>query len=367
MLKPSVCIMTCRHRHDDVRIYHKEAKALRARGYEVTILCPDYEGADSMGIRFIRIQPSQGQLGRLVSTPMRYIKAARESGAAFCHLCDPELLPAGLRLRKRMKVTYDIQEDLPRRLLEGPDPRPRLSRCLEWFERRAVRRFYAVIAATKALYERFVQINKRTVLVTGYPNPAEFSEPGRNAPKRENAVCCLGTIREQRGILELLDAVRDTGISLILAGEFESPELQARCESHPSWKNVRYLGYVDREEIRWILARVKAGLDLPYPLPKYQERPPVKMLEYMAAGVPVIVSGFPEWGEIADSANCGFCVDPQNPEEIRASILYIMEHPDAARDMGRNGRRRVLEQFSWEREREKLFQLYPPPPGSEGL
>ena len=50
-----ICIMTSVHRHDDVRIYHKEAKALRQKGFSVTILCPDYAGTDENGIRFVRV------------------------------------------------------------------------------------------------------------------------------------------------------------------------------------------------------------------------------------------------------------------------------------------------------------------------
>lgn len=367
VLKPSVCMMTCSRRHDDVRIYHKEAKALRARGYEVTILCPDYEGTDKNGIRFVRVPPSSGRIGRILLAPFRYAKAARASGAAFCHVHDPELLPAGLRLRKHMKVIYDVREDFSYRLLDGDKPKPRLAQFLERYELRAAHRIYAVVAATQALYDRFLPVNKRTVLVCGYPNPAEFPKPGKNAVKREFAVGCLGAIREQLGIFEILEAIQGTKATLILAGEFETPELRERCEAHPGWKNVRYLGYVDREEIHWILSRVKVGLALPHPLPQYQDAPPIKMLEYMAAGVPVVVSNFPEWAALVDSTNCGFCVDPLKPDEIRASFTYILENPDAARDMGRNGRRRVLEQYSWEREREHLFQLYPPPPGAAGL
>ena len=71
-----ICIMTSVHRHDDVRIYHKEAKALQQKGFSVTILCPDYAGMDENGIRFVRVPMPKKRLQRILTASRRFYKAA---------------------------------------------------------------------------------------------------------------------------------------------------------------------------------------------------------------------------------------------------------------------------------------------------
>ena len=55
MALPRICMITSVHKHDDIRIYHKEAKALKKAGYDVTVLCQDYQGNDESGVHFCRI------------------------------------------------------------------------------------------------------------------------------------------------------------------------------------------------------------------------------------------------------------------------------------------------------------------------
>ena len=95
-----------------------------------------------------------------------------------------------------------------------------------------------------------------------------------------------------------------------------------------------------------------------HPLVSYQEALPVKMFEYMLAGLPVIASDFPLWNSIVLGNGCGLCVDPMNPAAIAEAIRYIATHPDEARQMGRNGRQAVLQRYNWEAEEIKLLDAY---------
>lgn len=355
--------MTSVHRHDDVRIYHKEAKALREQGYEVTVLCHDFEGVDESGIRFIQVKVPKGRFLRMLVSPFRYARAAKKTGAAYCHFHDPELILAGRKLMKKMKVIYDIHEDVPRQILTKPYLKPKIakyaSEFMEKYERKAAEKFYAIVAAEPVIYDRFASLNRRTVMVCNYPKLSEFTEVHRETSNPRKSICYLGAITELRGIQEMLDAIAGTDVTLILAGDFENEALRSRCEAHRGWKNVEYLGYVGREGVRQVLSEASVGLVTLHPIPKYLTALPVKMFEYMVAEVPVVASNFPYWNDIVEDANCGFCVNPMDPDEIRASVEYILDHPDAARDMGRNGRAKVLEKYNWEREKEKLFRLYP--------
>ena len=62
--------------------------------------------------------------------------------------------------------------------------------------------------------------------------------------------------------------------------------------------------------------------------------------------------------ELVEKYQFGLIVDPENIEDITAAILYLKNHREEAKTMGENGARLVQEQFCWEREGEKLIQLY---------
>ena len=363
MKTPSICIMTSVHRHDDVRIYHKEAKSLRQMGCRVTILCPDYEGTDELGIQFRKVSVPKGRFARMLTASRRFAREATRIPADFYHFHDPELLGAGLRLSRKGRVIYDIHEDVPRQILTKPYLKPwaakLASRWMERRERKAVRRLFGVVAAEPVIYERMKGFCRHLALVCNYPILSEFTEPQLDFSRREDKVCYLGGITEIRGAFEMLEAVREgCPAELLLAGEYETEELRRRMEAHPGFARASYLGFLTRPQVREMLSQVKAGLVTLHPTPKYQTALPVKMFEYMIAEVPVIASNFPYWSDIVNDAGCGICVDPMKPEEIRGAVDYICRHPDIAREMGRNGREKVLEKYNWDREKEKLFALY---------
>lgn len=361
MRRQSICIMTSVHRHDDVRIYHKEAKALQRHGYAVTVLCPDFEGIDEEGIRFVKIPLPQSRGKRIIRAPVLFAKKAEELRADVYHFHDPELILTGLKLRKKAKVIYDIHEDVPRQILTKPYLHPLVAKIasgfMQWYEEAAASKFFAVVAAEPVIYERLKKSNRNTRLVCNFPILEEF----QNLKKTEikgNTVCYLGGITKIRGLFSMLSAVENTDIKLILAGDFETEELKREAEAHKGYQNVEYKGFLNREGVKKLLQEVGAGLVTLHPIPKYLTALPVKMFEYMAAEVPVISSDFPYWKEIVKDADCGICVDPRNPSEIQKAVLYLSEHPEEAKRMGENGRKKVFEKYNWDIEKKKLIALY---------
>ncbi len=57
-----------------------------------------------------------------------------------------------------------------------------------------------------------------------------------------------------------------------------------------------------------------------HPTANYMVSLPIKMFEYMAAGIPVITSNFLLWREIVEGNDCGLCVDPLGPKAIATAI-----------------------------------------------
>ena len=143
-----------------------------------------------------------------------------------------------------------------------------------------------------------------------------------------------------------------------LAGNFLDKDYELKLRKHSSWKKVNYYGYVDREDIRKILARSSLGLVTLYPTNTYMESLPVKMFEYMAYGLPVIASDFPLWRTIIKNKDCGLLVNPKSPSEIAKAVDFCIRNRERNLKMGKNARKAVLEEYNWLSEEKKLLKFY---------
>jgi hypothetical protein len=153
---------------------------------------------------------------------------------------------------------------------------------------------------------------------------------------------------------------------LVLGGEFANDSLRQGIRRLPGWRHVEYLGWLDRSAVVRELRRADVGLVVLHPGPTYAESLPIKLFEYMAAGLPVVASDFPRWRQIIEGAGCGLLVDPLEPEEIARAVERLLAHPDEARRMGQRGRQAVRRQYHFGPEAERLLRAYHRLTGSRG-
>jgi glycosyltransferase involved in cell wall biosynthesis len=300
----------------------------------------------------------------MLRTTARVLAAARALDADVYQLHDPELIPVGLRLKRLgKKVIFDAHEDVPAQLISKPYlgnvSGQLLSRSFGAYERYACRRFDGVIAATPIIRDKFLRINAATVDINNFPLLREFDAPAGWADKAPE-VCYVGGISAIRGIRELVRAcaLLRSPARLVLAGAFTEPALEAEVTALPGWERVVPHGHLDRAGVRRVLSRAVAGLVTLHPTANHLQAQPVKMFEYMAAGIPVIASRFPLLREVVEGHSCGVCVDPGDPAAIAAAIDQFVLHPELARRMGENGRRAVLDRYNWMPEARKLVDFY---------
>jgi glycosyltransferase involved in cell wall biosynthesis len=361
---PRVVHLTSAHPSNDPRIFAKQCRSLAAAGYDVHLVAA---GTDSVGdgVRVWGVaEPVDDRRAvRMTRTVADVARRAVGLDADVYHLHDPELIPVGLVLATAGRsVVYDAHEDLPGSVLLKDWIRPRLRAAVAVFargaERLAARRFAAVVAATSPIAEQFASIASRIVVVSNFPRLEEFGALVERPADAEPAVCYVGSISENRGARVMLDAVTDVDVRLLLAGFFSPPNLRERLARHPGWSRVTALGQLDRAGVAETIARSRAGLSVLAPVPTYLTSQPTKVYEYMAAGVPVIASDFQFWRTIVDDNGAGITVDPTDARAVASAIRWILEHPDEAEAMGRNGRTAVERRYSWEPEARKLLALY---------
>ncbi len=97
--------------------------------------------------------------------------------------------------------------------------------------------------------------------------------------------------------------------------------------------------------------------------PSHYEPFGIVALEAMSMEKPVVVgasgvSGMREIVLCCGEEQCGYHIDPNNPSDIAWGVISALESPERRRFLGRNGRKRVLAEFTWSRIAEKTVALY---------
>lgn len=360
-----VCHLTSAHQRIDTRIFLKECRSLSRAGFDMSLVVSDGLGDDSRdGVAIFDVgKTSGGRLARFIETTRKVYEKALIIDADVYHFHDPELLFYAYKLKRLgKKVIYDAHEDLPRQLMSKPYlgffAKRLLPYVLEKVENYIAARFDLVVTATPFIRDRFLKLNENTVDVNNYPLLEELHSGEEGVFQKKKQVCYLGGITAIRGIEALVNACESIDGELVLAGKFNSDELEQKVKALPGWEKVRYLGFINREEARQVLAESKAGIVTFLPEPNHINSQPNKMFEYMSASLPVVCSHFKLWESIVKGNDCGTCVDPKNSEELASAINTLLNNDELVLDYGIKARKAVEKQYNWEVEEKKLLDQY---------
>lgn len=74
----------------------------------------------------------------------------------------------------------------------------------------------------------------------------------------------------------------------------------------------------------------------------------VKVFDYLACAVPVLVSEASEWLDLCVKPNFGLACDPRRPDSIAEKLRWFMEHPIERRTMGLSGQSRIRDSWNYE-------------------
>lgn len=358
-----ICHVTSVHKWDDIRIFRKECIAAAEAGFDVTLVAVNASEGVHHGVKVVSVSfIKSGRLKRMLDSVNMVCEKALEVNADVYHLHDPELLRISSRLlSKGKKVIYDSHEDLPRQILDKnwiPSFfRGMISRIAERYENKKCSRLTAVVAATPHIANRFSKVNGKVVNINNYPVLSEISY-NPNWAERRNEIVYIGGIFPTRGVKELVAALEYSDTRLNLAGNYSPASFRDELVAMKGWKSVNEAGFVNRDGIDELLGRSRVGIVTLHPTKAYVDSLPIKMFEYMAAGIPVVASDFPYWRSIISKHNCGVLVDPLDPQAIAGAVNDLLGDPDKARVMGERGREAALKEYSWSTEAAKLISLY---------
>lgn len=350
-----VCHITSAHNSSDIRIFHKECVSLVKDGYETYLVAPG-ETREENGVHVIGLgEKPASRRNRMTRYAQNAYKQAMKVQANIYHFHDPEFLPYGLRLKRRgAKVIFDSHEDVSAQIEDKdwiPLPLRRLiSKLYFVYETYAVKKIDTVVAATPYIAEQFRHRANKVITVNNYPKLDDIVFQDKPFAEREAIVCYAGGICEMRGEKIMVEAMKGIDGKLILAGDSDKTQISGGV--------IEYVGRLDRNGVNELYRRSFVGLCVLKPAKNYINSQPIKIFEYMAAGLPVVASDFPLWKEIVENNHCGLCVDPISAENVRSAVIQILHNSDMAQEMGLNGRRVVETEYNWGTQEDKLLALY---------
>lgn len=361
-----VCHITSSHNRYDSRIFEKECISL-AKKYDVYLLCSDNKKNEiKNGVNIIStgFQP-MSKKERFFKSVNLIEKKLRMIDADIYHFHDPELINLAAKFKKQNKIViFDSHEDNVNRIRD----REWIPRCMrnivlkayELFERKKLCNIDAVITVTDHIYERLMKINKNTHIITNYPI-IDYKNKNNNT-KKENIICFAGGISKQYMHHNIIKAISNIDtIKYKVAGKYVDSYFNS-LKLIDGYEKVEYLGILSKEEVKTLYSKSQIGMVLidytPNVNHKQGSRGVIKIFEYMESSIPVICTNLYLWEQMMNEKKFGICVNPNNVDEIRNAILYLINNPDEAKKMGENGRKLVEEKYNWGTQEKILLDLY---------
>jgi glycosyltransferase involved in cell wall biosynthesis len=298
--------VTSGHDVSDARI-HRLCAALQDAGLAVELLGLGAPAGSPDDVP-TTARPRPGLAGR-AATAARY--AARAQGTVLVAL-DPDSLLASLvvaRLRGR-KVVADVHEDYAALLADRPWAdgwKGRVARVLVAGATRTARSADLVIVADEHVPPLS---GRRRVVLRNLPYPGMLPVP--SAPGLPRRALYIGDVRATRGLwtmIEALEQAPDWFLDIVgPVSAADEPRLTAYLADGPARDRLRIHGRRPPREAWHLAAGAACGLVLLDDTPAFRDALPSKLYEYVASGLPVVVTDLPRQREFVEAHGVGAIV-----------------------------------------------------------
>jgi glycosyltransferase involved in cell wall biosynthesis len=379
-----ICMIAYTDYAGDTRI-RREAEALVARGDVVDLICPrtkGLEGRTSLGgvnLHFVRrYRYEKGGPIRYLARYATFLLAAtarvsRLNRSNRINLVQVHTMPDFLVFaawpakRRGAGVILDVHDLVPELYetkfgLKSGHP---IVRLLIWAERRSIAFADAALAVHRphrdALVRHGTPVDKFTVVMNS-PDTRLFGPPQDEAEVDPSLVVYHGTISRRHGLeiaIRAVDLARRDGCdaTLFIAGDGDNAgrieDLIRELELNDVVRLERRV--VLPEELLPTLRRARVAVVPLIPDAFTHYMLPVKLLEYAALHIPVIVTRTPTIEAYFDDSCVAF-VDPEDPHAIARELADIARDPDRRRSLTTNAAKGI-ERHSWQEECTRYFSV----------
>ena len=309
---------------------------------------------------FLRELRGLYRLARAIRTTVRLDRAARRiPHCDIVHANEIDALPAGYLAARRFgaRLVYDAHE---LHAFVEVDP-PRLHRVvMSRLERALARRADAVVTNCDS-YADFLQqhfrLSHRPIVVLNAPERIEQLPPRPARDGRLRAVYQAGPDQPTRPVSDIVRAAEhapDVDLTIRVVS-FDRAAIQRLIDERELGERVRIAPPVAVTDLVTALTGFDVGIILLRPLTRDSElSQPGKLLEYMMAGLAVVVPKLPGMAPLVEENLLGLTYQHDSPEELGRALQRLADDPDTVTGMQARGRELALERFNFEHEVESL-------------
>jgi glycosyltransferase involved in cell wall biosynthesis len=371
-----------------VRRAMQQARALRDAGYRVSVISvkgagceKSYEVIEGIEVYRHRFWEASSPAGYLVEYSLALasqlylaLKAYRRTRFRVVHTWNPPdimfLIGVFFKLFGARYIFdhLDLNPELYLAKFGGEDF---LYRLVCFVERATFWTADVSLATNQSYREIAVQRGgmppERVFIVRVSPEPEKMRRgPAYPELKRGKKflVVYLGVMGPQDGLDLWVDSIeymvkrrgRDDTFFTFIGSGTELPHLKALVAQKGLQSVVNFTGRIPGEELAKYLSTADVGV-APDPLNPMNDKSTMgKILEYMAFGMPVVLFELTEGRRSA--ADAALYARPNDPMDFAEKVLTLLDSESLRRELGERGRRRIVEHFNWETDREALLKAY---------
>ena len=235
-----------------------------------------------------------------------------------------------------------------------------------WYLRRLERRIYEksehVVALSPGMQEGVIAAGTPVSKTSMIPN---MSKPDKFFPHKKNMkvakqfcvdtakfnVIHFGSMGTANGLKYIIDAakvmqdknVRDVNF-IFMGGGATEPKLKKMVEEL-DLNNVQFLGNHPMDTLAEVVNLCDASITSFLNLPILKTNSPNKLFDSLSAGKPIIVNSAGWTKDLVEKDDCGFFVDPDNPNDLADKLLFYKNDKETLERWGKNARRLSEEVF----------------------
>jgi glycosyltransferase involved in cell wall biosynthesis len=179
----------------------------------------------------------------------------------------------------------------------------------------------------------------------------------------------VGTLKPWHGLTVLGEAFaelhsRDSSMRLLIAGSGpERNTLEEKLTQGGALEATTFLGAIPASRVPNVLASMDVAI-APYPAEENFYFSPLKIFEYMAAGLPIVASSIGQIPEVLDHGVTGILCPPSDSAAVAAAVEQLRESPSLRERLGRAAREQAVAHHTW---RSVLDQILMCATGSRSL
>ncbi|UCE75133.1 MAG: glycosyltransferase family 4 protein [Methanomassiliicoccales archaeon] len=342
---------------------------LLRNGHEVTVFTSKHADLREkdlfQGINIIRSK----QVANIFSTPitpsLKKTLAKEDFDVVHAHTPPPLTSYYAAKACKKKKipfvVTYHCDLELPR--ITGKIATAIYQRTLGRYTFNHADRI-VVHTRTYGATSRTIW-NSEVAIVPSAVNPIRFKEAvdfsditARHRLEGKRMVLFVGRLVYHKGVDYLIDSAKltpeDVRFIIVGSGDYLG-KLKKRAREKNVEDKVIFTGNVSFNDI----PKYFAACDI-FVLPSISrlEAFGLVVLEAMASGKPVIVSTIPGVMELVTDDINGLHTEPMNSEDLANKINYLLSNPVIRKVMGENGRKKVENEYTWDKVVREIEEIY---------